>query len=70
MSLVEEEVLTTFEGLVEAFEDGEEPMVFQQGKEDTLLTLGLNSGIGGRGEGSGGGRGRDEPMELESESSD
>ena len=50
---MEEAVLATLKGLVEAIEDGEEPLVFLQGEQDTLVILGSGSGIGGRGEDSG-----------------
>ena len=58
------------EGLAESIEDGEEPLVFQKGKQDTIVILGSNSITGGRGTGSGGGGGGDEPTNLEPEPSD
>jgi len=64
VSSVEEAVLATLEGLAEAIEDRGEPMVFSQGKQDTLMILGSDSIIGGRGEGSRGARGIDEPTGL------
>ena len=66
---MEDVVLSTLEGLVEAIEDWEEPLVFLQGKQDTLVILGLKSGTGGGGEGNGGGGGEDKPTEWESEPS-
>ena len=53
---MKEAVLVTLEGLAEAIEDGEELPVFQQGKQDTLVILESDSGIGGGGEGGKGGR--------------
>lgn len=66
---MEEVVLATLEGLEEAIEDGEEPLVFQQGEQDTLVILGSDFGTRGGGEGSRGGGGRDKPTDSESESS-
>jgi len=64
---MEEVVLATLEGLVEAIEYGEEPLVLQQGEWDTLVILWLGSYIGGGGEGSGGGKGGYEPTNSDPE---
>lgn len=67
---MEEEVLATLEGLAEVIGNGEEPLVFWQYEQDTLVILRLDSGIGGGGEGSGGGGDGDKLTKLESEPSD
>lgn len=64
---MEEAVLSTLEGLVEVVENREEPSVFRQGEQDTLIILGIDSGTWGRGEGRWGGGGRDEPTNSEPE---
>lgn len=66
---MEEAFLAILEVLEEAIENGEEPLVFQQGEWDTLMILGLDSSIGGGGEGSGGGGGRDKLTDSEPEPS-
>lgn len=70
VSLVEEAALATFQGLAEAIEDGEEPLVFRQCEHDTLVILGSNSSIGGEREGSRGGGGEEKPMDSELKPSD
>lgn len=67
---MKEAVLDKLKGMIEAIEDGEEPMVFQQGEQDTLVILGSDSSTWGRGEGNRGGRGGDKPTNSEPESSD
>jgi len=57
---MEEAVVATLEGIVEAFEYGEEPLVFWQGEQDSLVILGSNSGTRGGAEVKKGGEGRDE----------
>ena len=49
VSSVEEAVLATLEGLAKAIEEGEEPLVFWQGEQDTLVILGSDSGARGGG---------------------
>ena len=64
---MEEAVLATLEGLSEAIENREEPLVFQEGEWDTLMIFGSDSNIGGGGEGSEGGGGGDKPTDSKSE---
>lgn len=52
---MEEEIIATLEGLAEAIENREEPLVFQQGEQHTFMILGSDFGIGRGGKGSGGG---------------
>lgn len=59
VSSVVEAVLATLEVLAKAIENREEPPVFQQGEQDTLVILGSDSGIGGGG--------KDEPTDSETE---
>ena len=47
VSLVEEVVLATLEGMAKAIEDEEETSVFQQGELDILVILGSDSDPGG-----------------------
>ena len=58
---MEEAILATLEGLAEAVENKEEPIVFQQEERDTLMILGSDFCTRGGGEGNGGGGGRYEP---------
>lgn len=66
---MEEEILSTIEGVEKVIKDREYSPIFWQGEQDTLVLLGSNSGTRGRGESSGGGRGIDEPIDLELEPS-
>ena len=70
VSLVEEAILATLKGRAEAIEDGEEPLVFRQGEQGTLVILRLDSGTGDGREGREGGRGGDKPTDSEPEPSD
>ena len=74
---MEEAVLVTLEGLEEAIEDREEPPIFFEDKQGTLVVLGSNSGIGAGGKesrGSGGGdelkKSHPEPSDFEGEEED
>lgn len=66
---MEEAILATLEGMIEAIENGEEPMVFQNRQQDTPVILISYSSTRGRVGGSKGGRGGDEPTESEPEPS-
>ena len=66
---MEQAVLAMLEGLKEVIEEGEEPPIFLQDQQATLVILGSNSGIGGRGEGRGESGGRDEPTYSDSKPS-
>jgi len=56
--------------LEESIEVGEEPPIFFEDKQGTLVILGSNFGIGGRGEGSERGGGRDELTDSNPEPTD
>ena len=55
--------------MIEAIEEVEEPPVFRQGEQDTLVILESNSSIGGEGEGNRGSGGGDEPTDSNPEPS-
>jgi len=67
---MEEAILAMLEGLEEAIEDGEEPPIFLEDEQGTLVILGSNSSIGGKGEGSRGGGCGDKPTNSDLEPSD
>lgn len=67
---MEEAVLATLKGLEEVVDVREEPPIFFEDKQGTLVVLGLNFGVRGGGEGSGGSGGRDEPTDSDPEPSD
>lgn len=58
------------DGMDEAIEDGEEPPIFFENEQSTLVVLGSNSSVGDEGEGSRGSGGGDKPTDLDSEPSD
>ena len=67
---MEEAVLAPLEGLEEAIEDGEEPLIFFEYKQGILVALESKFDIGGRGEGNKGGGGRDKPIDSDPEQLD